>query len=363
MDATEHPVRTDQAVDPVSLVPPPPDEAMSVFVHSGGQTRAADVLDPTWLQPDSGVIVWVDLGNADRSHTRHVLSDVFKFHELSVEDAVSESHHPKVEPYDGYLYLILHGIDFNATQQGGFSTHDIDFFVGPNFLVTIHDGTSRSIASVQGICPRNGFVLGSGPMALVHRIVDTLVDNYRPEVSQLEGRLDEVEEAVFSANNEAIVRQILALKRDVGSLRRVVMPQRDVIARLARREFAAVDEALSYKFRDVHDHLVRLSDEANTFHDRITGVLDAHLSFVSNRMNEVMKVLTIISAIFIPLSFVAGLYGMNFQREGPPPGPNTLNMPELYHPLGYPAVLTLMCLMVLGQVFYFWRKGWLSKQR
>lgn len=348
MEGRAHSVHTDQADPAVCVVPQALAHAMTVFVHSDGQTRAAEAIDPAWLQPDSGVTVWVDLGNAGTAHTRHVLADIFKFHELSVEDAVSESHHPKVEPYDGYLYLILHGIDFNATKQGGFSTHDIDFFVGPNFLVTIHDGTSRSIASVQGICPRNGFVLGSGPMALVHRIVDTLVDNYRPEVNQLEERLDEVEEAVLSANNEAIVRQILALKRDVGSLRRVVMPQRDVIARLARREFPVVDESLSYKFRDVHDHLVRLSDEANTFHDRITGVLDAHLSFVSNRMNEVMKVLTLIATIFMPLTVLTSLYGMNVKIPMMPGGDNAQ----------FWDVVILMAVMSGGMLWYFRRRGW-----
>ena len=332
----------------VEITPPDPADAITVFVHANGQTRAADHIDPTWLAPDSGVIVWADLGNADLARTRHLLTNLFKFHELSVEDAVSESHHPKVEPYDGYLYLILHGIDFNATQQGGFSTHDVDFFIGPNYVVTIHDGTSRSVMSVQGICPRNGIVLGAGPMALVHRIVDTMVDNYRPEVSQLEERLDEVEEAVFSANNETIVRQILALKRDVGSLRRVVTPQRDVIARLARREFAVVDVGLRYKFRDVHDHLVRLADEANTFHDRVTGVLDAHLSFVSNRMNEVMKVLTLIATIFMPLTVLTSLYGMNVPLPAMPGGERAQ----------FWEVLLLMLVISGAMIWFFRRRGW-----
>jgi magnesium transporter len=319
-----------------------------VFVHQHGETRAAKDIDPAWLQPDSGVIVWVDLSNANPAETRRVLSDVFGFHELSVEDAVGSLHHPKVEPYDGYLYLILHGIDWNATQQGGFSTHDIDFFIGPNYLVTVHNGTSRSIAAVQGICPRNAIVLGGGPMALVHRIVDTMVDNYRPEVNQLENRLDEVEEAVFTANNESVVRLILALKRDVGSLRRVVMPQRDVVARLARREFAVIDEALSYKFRDVHDHLVRLADEANTFTDRVTGVLDAHLSFVSNRMNEVMKVLTLIATIFMPLTVLTSLYGMNVRLPLMPGG----DQAQFWEVVG-------MMLAISGGMFWLFRKrGW-----
>jgi magnesium transporter len=329
----------------------PPQEstaAITVFVHLDGATREAEAVDPAWLAPGSRAIVWADLGNANPADTRRVLADTFHFHELSIEDAVSESHHPKVEPYDGYLYLILHGIDFNATQQGGFSTHDIDFFIGPNYLVTVHDGTSRSIAAVQGICPRSGFVLGSGPMTLVHRIVDTMVDNYRPEVNQLEQRLDEVEDAVFTANNETVVRQILSLKRDVGSLRRVVMPQRDVVARLARREFAVIDEALSYKFRDVHDHLVRLADEANTFHDRITGILDAHLSFVSNKMNEVMKVLTLIATIFMPLTVLTSLYGMNV-RLPHMPGGETAQFWE---------VVVMMFVVSGGMIWFFRKRGW-----
>jgi magnesium transporter len=324
-------------------------DVLTVFVHADGHTRLAEAVDPAWLAPDSGVILWADLGNVDPAETRRILSDVFGFHELSVEDAVGSSHHPKIEPYDGYLYVILHGIDWNATQQGGFSTHDIDFFVGPNYLVTVHNGTSRSIASIQGICPRNGFVLGGGPMALVHRIVDTMVDNYRPEVSELEQRLDDVEDAVFSASNEEVVRQILAIKRDVGSLRRVVMPQRDVIARLARREFAIVDESLSYKFRDVHDHLVRLADEANTFHDRVTGVLDAHLSFVSNRMNEVMKMLTLFATIFMPLTVLTSLYGMNVKIPMMPGGDSAQ----------FWDVVIMMGAMSAVMIWYFKRRGWL----
>ena len=326
-----------------------PGDVLTVFVHADGQTRSVDAIDPAWLVPGSGVIVWADLGNVDPAATRRILSDTFRFHELSVEDAVCASHHPKVEPYDGYLYLILHGIDWNATQQGGFTTHDIDFFIGPNYLVTVHNGTSRSIASVQGICPRNGFVLGSGPVSLVHRIVDTMVDNYRPEVASLEERIDAVEEAVFSASNEEVVRQILAIKRDVGSLRRVVTPQRDVIARLARREFAIIDEPLSYKFRDVYDHLVRLADEANTFHDRVTGVLDAHLSFVSNRMNEVMKVLTLIATIFMPLTVLTSLYGMNVKIPLMP-GSDGAQFWD---------VVIMMGVMTAGMIWYFKRRGWI----
>ena len=322
---------------------------ITIYLHQDGQTRSVDQIAPEWLLPDAGVTLWVDLADAAPEDSHRLLAGTFHFHELAVEDAVASTHHPKVEPYDGYLYLILHGIDVNATQQGGFSTHDVDFFIGPHYLVTVHDGTSRSIAAVQGICPRNGLIMQGGPMALVHRIVDVMVDNYRPEVSQLEARLDEVEDAVFTANNETVVRQILSLKREVGSLRRVVAPQRDVVARLARREFAVVDDGLSYKFRDVYDHLVRLADEANTLHDRITGILDAHLSFVSNRMNEVMKVLTLIATIFMPLTVLTGAFGMNVILPALPGGERAQ----------FWDVVLVMAALTGVMLWYFRRRRWL----
>jgi magnesium transporter len=138
-----------------------------------------------------------------------------------------------------------------------------------------------------------------------------MIDQYRPEVERLEDHLDELEKAIFTAADSALMRRILEQKRDVSALRRIVTPQRDVIARLARREFVDISTAMSFRFRDVHDHLVRLSDDATIFQDRMTGILDAHLSSVSNRLNEVMKVLTVVSTIFMPLTLMSGLWGMN----------------------------------------------------
>ena len=167
-----------------------------------------------------------------------MLTDVFHFHELAVEDALAEIHHPKVESYGDYLYLILHGIDFKAREHA-FRTQEVDFFLGAQYLVTFHNGTSRSIGRIGEICGRNERVLGEGPAALLYRIVDTMVDNYRPEVDKLGDRLDTLEKEVFARPKSTLVKRILDFKRDVSSLRRVIMPERDAVARLARREFAA----------------------------------------------------------------------------------------------------------------------------
>jgi magnesium transporter len=274
---------------------------------------------------------------------------VFHFHELAVEDAMAAVHYPKVETYDGYLYLILHGIDFQASQHR-LATHDYDFFLSSNYLVTVHDSSSRSVPEVYASCLRSDRVFAEGPTSIVHRIIDTMVDHYRPEVDKLEDKLDEIEESIFAnADARDTTRRILELKRDVASLRRVILPQRDVVGRLARREFPHISEEMSYRFRDVHDHVLLVSDEATMFHDRVTSLLEAHLSNVSNRLNEVMKVLTIIATMFMPLGVLTGMYGMNVPLVHFPGGEAI----QFWWILG---IMVANCGLML---WYFRRRRWL----
>jgi len=282
---------------------------ITVLIHRGDSTIRAPTVDPAWLAPDSGATVWVDIALPDPGD-RHLLTDVFHFHELSVEDALADVHHPKIESYDNYLYLILHGIAAGLNHEG-FVTRDVDFFLGPNYLVTVRHEDARSISEEQEICNRHPGVWADGAAGLMHRIVNLMVDHYRPEVDAREDRLEELERIVFESPRKNPLKDILLLKRDVASLRRVTLPQRDALARLARREFPQIPDELAYRFRDVYDHLVRLTDDAVSFQDRVTGLLDAYLSSQSNRLNQVMKVLTVISTIFMPLAVLTGLWGMN----------------------------------------------------
>src|SRR3954462_2617287 len=316
-----------------------------MFKHQNGSTQTVDRVDPAWLKPGSAIAVWVDLDRPTPDEAK-ILSDVFHFHELAVEDALSELHHPKVESYGDYLYLILHGIDFQASEHC-FTTKDIDFFLGQQYLVTVHPGVSRSIGKVRSFCGRDSRILGEGPGMLLYRIVDTMVDNYRPEIEKLSATLDELEEEVFEHPNTQLARRILNFKKDISSLRQVVLPQRDVVGRLARREFSLISEQLAYGFRDVHDHLVRLSDEAMFFQDRVTSLLDAHLSTVSNQLNGVMKVLTIIATLFMPLTVLTGMWGMN------------VSLPHFAGGEGVQFwwVLGLMIAMSLAMLGYFRNRG------
>lgn len=320
---------------------------ITILVHENGKTHHVDRLDPAWLQSAGGIKFWVDLADPSAEDSK-ILVDYFHFHELAIEDALGEILQPKIESYNGYLYLVLHGIDFRAAEHK-FTTHEVDFFVSDRYLVTVHDGFSRSITRLLDICPKNDFILGEGIDALLHRIVDSMVDNYAPEVEQLETRIDAIEQRVFDQPRSEDIKTILRLKRDVASLRRVTTPQRDVVGRLARREFGFVSEPIGYRFRDVYDHLVRFAEEANLFHDRLTGLLDAQLSFTSNRLNEVMKVLTILSTIFMPMTVLTGLWGMN------------VKLPMLPGGEGIQFVWVCLLMTIISGAFlaYFkWRRWW-----
>ena len=259
-----------------------------IYVHVDGKTSQPDRVDPAWLAPGSGAVLWVDLMNPSQDEGLRILRDVFHFHELALEDALSELEYPKVESYGTYLYLIL------------------------------------------------------------HRIVDAMIDNYRPELDELTDRLDDLEQRVFDGNAN-LAKDILNFKKDVASLRRVVQPQRDVVGRLARREFPFIDEQISYRFRDVHDHLVRIADESMFFQDRITSLLDANLAIVSNQLNTIMKILTIIATVFMPLTFITGLYGMNVDL--PHFGFGGVTM--------FWVLMGIMAGIVAFMLVYFRRRGWI----
>ena len=321
--------------------------ATSVYFHQNGETRPADRVEPEWLAPGSAVTVWVDLAAPSPDEGR-ILTDVFHFHPLAVEDALSAIHHPKIETYDNYLYLILHGINFEE-EKHWFATRDVDFFLGRNYLVTVHDGHSRSIAALKETCDRHNRPLGEGPVALMHRIVDAMVDNYRPEIEALEKQMDELEDESILGRREDLVRDILELKRDLSSLRRVLIPQRDAIGRLARREFDTISTEMAYRFRDVYDSLVRLSDESTLLQDRVSGMLEAYLSNISNRLNSVMKVLTVMSTIFLPLTVLSGMWGMNVPLPAFPGGPDV----QFWWVTGCMAVIAVVMLI------FFRRHRWI----
>ena len=320
---------------------------ITYYVQRDGVTERLDKIDPDWLRPGSGVLVWADV-QVPSQEDGIVLRDVFNLHPIAVQDALDLLQRPKVETYPGLLYVVLHGINFkSATDE--FTTHDTDFFLSREFLVTVHDGQRRSIEEICKLCLANKLVMREGTVALMHRIVDRMVDHYRPSVDELEQRLNEIEDAVIETPSNELTRQILTIKRDISAMRRIVLPQRDVVGRLSRREFEVIDQEMSYRFRDVFDQLARMSDDAIIFQERVTGILDAHLTSVSNQLAAVSKVLAALAVILGPLTIVTGAFGMNVLLPVLPGGERT----QFWWVVGGMGVIT-------GSAYYtFRRKGWL----
>ena len=319
---------------------------LTVYVHQNGETRCEAAVDPAWLDPAAAVTLWVDLA-APTSDELRLLADVFHFHPLAIEDAQSTLQFPKIEPYQGYVYMVLHGIDLKSDQHH-FATRDIDFFIGRNYLVTIHDGQSRSIQRMRLVCDKNERVLSEGVVGAVHRIVDSMVDNYRPVIEEIEDRIERLEDQAFSGRSP-LSRQVMKMKRDLAVMRRILVPQRDAIGRLARREFPMISDEMAYRFRDVYDHVVRVSEEAALFQDRVTGILEVNLASISNRLNQVMKVLTVMSTIFLPLTVLTGMWGMNIPLPHFPGG----EAAQFWWLAG------IMSTIIGGMLAAFRRLGWL----
>jgi magnesium transporter len=306
----------------------------------------ADRIEPEWLAPSATVTMWVDLAKPTEAELAQ-LGDVFHFHPLSIEDARSAMQFPKVEQYPGYLYAILHDIDVMHDSRG-LATRDVDFFIGHSALVTVHDGTSVPIRDLLGACGKYDRLLAEGPVALFHRIVDAMVDDYRPSMNALEERIDKLEQEAYEGH-DALVRRVMRLRNELGRTRRILVPQRDVIGRLTRREFPAISDEMSYRFRDVYDHVVRLTEETLLFQERVTGILEVHLAAVSNRLNGVMKVLTVMSTIFLPLTVLTSMWGMNV------PLPHFFGGPEAQ----FWWVAGLMASLSIAMLAVFKRNGWL----
>jgi magnesium transporter len=325
---------------------------MEIFVYREGEAKVASGFTveqlPELLKEEKSV-VWVDMLEPTEADDR-ILLDVFHFHPLTVEDCRENRHYPKIEEFPDYLYFIVHGVTANTTPDR-FNTIELDGFLGPNYVITYHHEMFRSISNVKKQLTTSPVACQRGPAFLMHQILDQIVDYYSPVLDDFDERIDELEDNIFSLKqpNNAILEDIMDLKRSVLRLRRISAKQMDIFYRMSRGEVHLIPQGMLPFYRDIYDHLIRVTDLAENYRDLLSGALEAYLSVVSNRMNEIMKVLTIFSAIMLPLTFIAGLYGMNFD-----------NLPELHWAYSYFVVLGLMLIVAVGMLYMFWRKGWIG---
>ena len=305
------------------------------------------------LLADKTNIVWVDfLGETPekREEAKIILLNIFKFHHLTVEDCLETRNQPKVEAFPDYLYLIVHGVKPEETTSANFVTKELDTFLGDNFVVTFHTERFRSIKIVKQQIRSSTFACRRGAAYLLHQILDQLVDLYMPIVDEFDQSINELEERVFrmKKGNTAILEEIMDLRRSVSRLKRISSRQLDVLYRTSHGEFPQIPTTVLPFYRDVHDHLLRISDLSENYRELSNSLFDIHFNITANKTNDIVKFLTIFSAIWLPLSFIAGVYGMNFE-----------NMPELKSQNGYFLTIGVMVIVAITLMLYFWRKGWI----
>ena len=291
--------------------------------------------------------MWVDLETPTAAELK-LLEDPFAFHPLAIEDCLTPEHQPKIEDFGPNLFLIFRGIDFNP-PVGDFQTIKLAAFLGPNFLVTYHRLPMRSIGAVREKYDHDeSGQLFRGVDYLLYEILDHLIEFYFPILEAVEGEIEAVEDRIFTRDDASTLDTILGLKRRVLEIKRTLAPHRELFGRIARNEFEEITPQTVVFYRDLYDSTYRLTEVADSYRDLLSGTLDAHISMISHRLNEVMKVLTIFATILLPLTFIAGVYGMNFEF-----------MPELHWKYGYFVVWGIMLSVALGMLWFFRRRGWL----
>jgi magnesium transporter len=320
---------------------------ITYFRSTNGKIEKRDRFTPEDLTPDPKVLHWIDLDTPTPEESR-ILEEPFRFHPLAIKDCLEDICYPKVDDYETYVLVVVHAVNFHETS-GEFKTRELDMFVGPNYLLTHHEGPMGPITIAQELCVRGyNLALPRGVDFLTHQILDRLFDDYLPNLDLVEERIEKIQSEVFEATPEDILDQIFDLKRDVNQLRRICAPERELVHRLSRGEFPVIGPKASVYFRDIYDNLYRVVDATYQYHDMIQGLLDAHLSVVSNRLNETMKRLAAIGAMFAAVTVIAGIYGMNFEH-----------MPELKWRFGYAFAVGLMAVASAGLLYWFRRKEWI----
>ncbi|MGQ9598457.1 MAG: magnesium/cobalt transporter CorA [Anaerolineae bacterium] len=322
----------------------------SLYCTDKGQLAELQPKELATALADIHGLVWVDLTDESPESCQSLLLETFGFHPLAVDDALVESHIPKIDDWGSYLYLVLHAIVFDE-QNEGIGTVELDLFLGDRYVVSYHEQPIAAVDRVWNLCQRDRRHLQKGADHLLYRLADELVASYMPVIERMDELIDRIEDQLFDHPAATTIERLFALKRALLHLRRILAPQREVFNKLARDDYGVIDIADRIFFRDVYDHLVRLHDISESLRDLVSGALDTYLSVINNRMNEIMKTLTLITTLFMPLSFVTGFFGMNFFQP-------TIPLDAWTGQITFALVLVGMLLIPLGMYLWMRKRAW-----
>ncbi|MEW6003269.1 MAG: magnesium/cobalt transporter CorA [Nitrospirota bacterium] len=312
------------------------------------QEREIEGIEECFPYKDRPTVTWINIDSVHQIEIIKKLGDCFRLHPLVQEDILNTDQRPKIEDYGDYIYIVLKMLYFN-NKSDNIITEQISLILGPNFVISFQEGIEGDVFEPvrERIRSGKGRLRTSGADYLAYSLIDSVVDNYFTILEKLGEKIEFLEEELVTNPTQKTLAKIHNLKREMIFLRKSVWPLREVINSLERGEFSLIKQSTVMYLRDVYDHTIQVIDTIETFRDMISGMLDIYLSSVSNRMNEVMKVLTLIATLFMPLTLMVGIYGMNFKY-----------MPELEWRWGYFAVLTVMFIIGVSMFIYFKRKKW-----
>jgi magnesium transporter len=325
----------------------------TLYRSSDGETHAG--LDSDAIRTaldDKGGLLWIDLAAEPVENCRALFRDPFDFHPLAIADALEETHVPKVDDWGQYLTVTLHAVKFDAGGEEPVDTLELDVFLGPNYVVTYHRQPIAALDDVRALVQRDERRLQQGPARLLYVLIDELIADYMPVIEEIDEKVDRIEDEIFDDPRPDILERMFTLKRGLLLLRRILAPQREVINKLARGDFAMIESGDRIFFRDVYDHVVRLYDITEGMRDLVGGALDTYLSVVNNRMNDVMKTLTTITTLFLPISFLVGFFGTNFFHPVAPLGAWTSLT-------AFGVMFLLMALVPILMYFWMRRRRWM----
>jgi magnesium transporter len=300
------------------------------------------------LVGDPGEVTWINVSGISKVTDLEKVGECFKIHPLVLEDILEVGQRPKVEDYDNYLYIVLNSI-LPVPEGEKLMAEEISLVLGPHYLLSFFAGDGDLYAPIrERLLQAKGRIRKKGADYLAYSLIDLVVDNYFVELEKFGDQMESLEDEVVANPSPQTLRDVHQFKNDMIMLRKSLWPLREVIARLERRESPLISESLGNYFRDVYDHTIIAIDTVETYRDILSGMLDIYLSSMSNRLNSIMKVLTIIATIFMPLTFITSLYGMNFKH-----------MPELQWEYGYFMVLGMVVVVAVSMLEYFRRKRWI----
>lgn len=292
-------------------------------------------------------LLWIDLYDCSFQEL-YSIAKIFDFHPLAIEDCLQTSPRAKVDKYDDYFFFVFHALRYNEESDEEITTDELNVFLGANYLVTIHKTSLPSVARIAKLCNSfKTYMMERGPDYLLYTLVDGIVDEYFPTIDRLGERIDELEDEIYLNPVKEVTEEILALKRTILLLRKLVIPQKRIFANVnGRYSFTVLEDNRPY-YLDLVDHLERIADATDTYRDLVNNAMDTYYSIVSSKTNQVMRVLTIISTIMMPLTFITGLFGMN------------VPIPYQDNPVEFWLILLGMLVMSMLMMNYFHRKDWI----